>query len=388
MAAMIPDYFEFYVGAKALFGRGLVDSIGEEVKKLDVRRAFIVTDRVIAGNGLSGRVEKGLARGGVEICGRYLDVPPNSELAIVRDLAEDARRAGAEALVAVGGGSVIDTAKAADIMLTEGGDILDWQGVNLLERPLKPIVAVPTTSGTGSEVTSFAVVKDHEGQAKIHFNSPFLVPRLAVLDPEMTASMPPKLTAVTGFDALTHAVEAYVAQNAEPITDALALHAIRIIKEHLPRAVAYGADLPAREQMLLASHMAGIAFNCAGVGVVHAVAHVLGAIHDVPHGVANALMLPDGMKFNMPAATPRYADVARALGVTATATESELAHYAVDAVRELRRVIGLPERLRDVGVPEEGLERVAAEALLDGAIYFNPREATEDELLTMVREAF
>lgn len=385
---MVPDYFEFSVGAKALFGRGLVDSVGEEVKKLGVGRAFVVTDRVLNAAGLAPRVEEGLARSGIEVCGRFVDVPPNSEVNVVRALADAARRAGSEGLVAVGGGSVIDSAKAANMMLGEGRDLLEMQGVNLLERALGPLVAVPTTSGTGSEVTSFAVVKDDGAQTKLHFTSPFLVPQLAVLDPEMTASMPRRLTAMTGFDALTHAVEALVAQNAEPMTDALALHAIRIIGANLPRAVANGADLPAREQMLLASHMAGIAFNNSGVGVVHAVAHVLGGLHDVPHGLANALMLPFGMEFNMPVAMDRYALVADALGVPGGGSPEARASAAVTAIRELRRVVGLPDRLREAGVPEEGVERIGAEALLDGAIFFNPREATEDELVALVRAAY
>lgn len=385
---MVPDYFEFQVNGKAIFGRGLVDACGAEIGKLVITRAFVVTDDVLAKNGICARVEAGLGKS-LDVVGRFTNVPPNSEVGIVRALAEAARKAGADGLVAVGGGSVIDTAKAANMMLSEGGDILDFQGVNLLERPLRTLVAVPTTSGTGSEVTSFAVVKDQENHTKIHFASPYLVPHMAILDPEMTASMPPKLTAVTGFDALTHAIEAYVAQNAEPITDALALHAIRLIKGNLPRAVSTGSDLSAREQMLLASTMAGFAFNNAGVGVVHAIAHVLGGIHDVPHGLANALMLPAGMTFNIPVAMARYADIGRALGV-AGGTDEALAHGGVEAVRVLRRLVGLPEKLSQVGVPgdEMSFQRIGSEALLDGAIFFNPREATEEELVGLVKESY
>lgn len=384
---MVPDYFEFQSSGKALFGRGLVDSAGTEVGKLVITRAFLVTDDVLARNGLAARVEAGLARS-LDVVGRFSAVPPNSEVGAVRALAEAARAAGADGLVAVGGGSVIDTAKAANMMLSEGGDILDFQGVNLLERPLRTLVAIPTTAGTGSEVTNFAVVKDHDNQTKIHFASPYLVPHMAILDPEMTASMPPKLTAVTGFDALTHAIEAFVAQNAEPITDALALHAIRLINAHLPRAVSTGNDLGAREQMLLASTIAGIAFNNAGVGVVHAIAHVLGGIHDVPHGLANALMLPAGMAFNIPVATGRFAEIGRALGV-APGSDEEMASRAVDAVKQLRRAVGLPEKLSAVGVPgdDASLARIGSEAILDGAIFFNPREATEEELVGLVRES-
>ena len=385
---MIPDYFEFYVGAKVQFGRGLTDSAGEEVKKIGVRRAFVVADQVLVDNGLVERVEAGLSRSGVEVCGRFVDVPPNSEVEVVRALTKAASGSGCDGLVAVGGGSVIDSAKAANMVLSEGGDLMDWQGVNLLERPLGPLVAVPTTAGTGSEVTSFAVVKDAASETKLSFASPYLVPQLAILDPEMTATMPAGLTAATGFDAMTHAVEAYVSINAEPITDALALHAIRLIAEHLPAAVASGSDLAAREQMLLASHMAGIAFNVAGVGVVHAVAHVLGGIHGVAHGVANALMLPSGMSFNAAEVATRYAEIGRALGVAQGGSPEAMAAEAVERVKKLRSEVGLPSQLREVGVPEDSLERIGGEALLDGAIFFNPREATEEELVALVREAY
>lgn len=385
--AMIPDYFEFFVGAKALFGRGLVDSAGDEVRKLGVVKAFVVSDDVLVKTGLTQRVSEGLGRSGVEVVGTFDAIPPNSEVGVVRELHQAVRKSGADGMVAVGGGSVIDSAKAANMIVSEGGDLLDYQGVNLLERPLRPLVAVPTTAGTGSEVTGFAVVKDDANATKLHFTSPYLVPLLAILDPEMTASMPARLTAATGFDALTHAVEAYVAQNAEPITDALALHAIRLIRQYLPMAVGNGADMIAREQMLLASHMAGIAFANSGVGVVHAIAHVLGGVYDVPHGIANALMLPLGMEYNMTVVGERYADVGRALGLRA-AGDVEAATGGVAAIRALRREVGLPERLRDVGVSEDGLERVGSEALLDGAIFFNPREATEEELVSLVRQAY
>jgi alcohol dehydrogenase len=357
---------------------------------LGAGRALIIADEGVVRAGLLDRVQAGL-QGGVEIAGVFADVPPNSSVAVVERGAEYAREQGADLLIAVGGGSPIDTAKAIRILLTEGGRLHDYEGYNLLERPLTPMVAIPTTAGTGSEVTSWAVIRDEEAHIKLAFSSPFLAPELAVLDPEMTRTLPPRLTAATGLDALTHAIESFVGTNANLISDSLALQAIDIIANNLRTATYSGGDMDARGQMLVASCIAGIAFSSGGgsLGIVHALAHSVGGAFEVHHGTANAILLPYGMQFNSVAVPNRYARIARALGVNAGGrAEEDVISDGIDAARLLSADCGLPTRLRDVGVPEDALPGIAETALGDAAIFTNPRSVTVDELLEVLRAAW
>lgn len=266
----------------------------------------------------------------------------------------------------------------------------DYSGFQLLSRPQTPHIAVPTTAGTGSEVTYAAVVKDWENNEKILFCDNHIIPRVAILDPLLTAGLPPPLTASTGIDALTHAIEALHALQAEPIADAMALQAIRLITAYLPRCVANGDDLFARGQQQIAALMAGVAFSNAQLGLVHAMAHSLGALFNVPHGLANSLLLPHVMLYNLESCAERYLLVAEAMGLaTAGLDEEGAARLAVNAVQELTRKIGLPQRLREAGVPEEGLAEAAELSLSDGSIIYNPRPVFEaDEVLALFREAW
>jgi alcohol dehydrogenase len=302
-----------------------------------------------------------------------------------------AREAGADLIVAVGGGSPIDTAKAIRILLTEGGSILDHQGYNLLNRPLTPMIAIPTTAGTGSEVTAWAIIRDEASGMKLAYSSPFLGPDLAVLDPEMTLGLPSRLTAATGMDALTHAIESYVGTNANPITDTLGLQAIDMIMNHLRTATHHGHDLEARGQMLIASCIAGMAFSGGGgsLGVVHALAHSIGGTYEVHHGTANAILLPHGMHFNRTAAPKRFARIAHVMGVDPNGlSEEELIEAGISAVRMLSRDCELPQRLRDVGIPREGFEALAETSLGDPAIFTNPRPVNELDGMAILEAAW
>lgn len=385
----LPQLFEFQVRPRILYGPRCVREVGFEANKLGASRAFIVTDKVLRQVGLAQRVADGLAGSGVALVGIFDDVPPNSEVRVVEQGAALAREAGCDLLIALGGGSVIDTAKGMNVLLTEGGRLLDYEGAGLLTRPLGPFIAIPTTAGTGSEVTIAAVIRDEAQGLKLEFNSPFMMPDVAILDPELTLSLPPGLTAATGMDALTHAIETYVSTGTQPLSDALAIGAIKLIAANLHQVVAHGDDLEARGAMLLASNMAGIAFSNALLGIVHAMAHPCGGRYGVPHGVANSILLPYGMEYNLPACAPRLAEVAAALGVDTRGLDDEAAALAgIAAVRQLARACGLPARLSEVGVPREGLAQMAADALGDAMMFTNPNPAGEEDVLALYQRAY
>ncbi|MDZ4720252.1 MAG: iron-containing alcohol dehydrogenase [Roseiflexaceae bacterium] len=380
------SFFEFALRPRILYKPGLVREMSNEISGLNVQRAFIVADAGVERAGLLDTVRAGLGSS-VELCGVYSDVPANSSVAAVEHGAALAREAGADLIIAVGGGSPIDTAKAIRILLTEGGNLLDYQGYNLLTRPLTPMIAIPTTAGTGSEVTAWAVIRDEANDLKIAFSSPFLGPDMAILDPELTLSLPPRLTAATGMDALTHAIESFVGLNANPITDTLGLQAIDMISNNLRAATHTGNDIEARGQMLIASCIAGIAFSGGGgsLGVVHALAHTIGGLYQVHHGTANAILLPYGMRFNMDTVPNRFSRIARAMGVNAGGrAEDEVIEDGIAAVEALLIDCNLPLRLRDVGVPRDNFEGMAETALGDPAIYTNPRTVTVLDALALL----
>jgi alcohol dehydrogenase class IV len=383
------DFFEFQLRPRVLYKAGLAGAIGHELAHLGGRRALLVTDEGVMHAGLLDHVRAGLA-GSVEIAGVFSQVPPNSSVAAVERGAAYAQQCGADLIVAVGGGSPIDTAKAMRILLTEGGRLHDYEGSHLLARPLVPMVAVPTTAGTGSEVTPSAVIRDEQARRKLAFSSVILAPDLAILDPEMTRTLPPDMTAATGMDALVHAIESFVGTNANPISDSLALQAIDMISNNL-RDATYSEDLEARGNMLLASCIAGIAFSSGGggLGIVHAITYAVGGTFDLHNGTANSIVLPYGMQFNSVAVPNRFARIARAMGVNSGGRpEEDVIADGIDAVRLLAADCGLPTRLREAGVPEDALPALAEAALGDGAALTNPRPATYEDLLEVVRAAW
>ena len=320
----------------------------------------------------------------------YDDVPQDSGMEVVDRGAELAHSSGADVIVSLGGGSVIDTAKGICIVVTEGGSLRDHQGMQMFTRPQTPHVVLPTTAGTGSEVTSGAVVLDHEQGQKIIIFEHFNTPRVAILDPRLTATLPPQLTAATGMDAMTHAVESYVSRQRNPLSDAAALHAIRLIRAHLPRVVEDGQDLASRGQMQIAALLAGWAFSNAMVGLVHAMAHSLGAICGVPHGLANGLILPYVMEFNLSETPELLADIGEALGAAVKGLSARAAGEA--AVKEMSSFvgqIGLSQRLRDLGVEEQALPECAELSLSDGSIIYNPRMVADaDEVLEVYQKVY
>jgi alcohol dehydrogenase len=382
------EFFEFGIGSRVLHKVGLSRELGPVVDEIGARRAFLVADKGVVAAGLLEPVIASL-RDSIEIVGVFDQVPANSSVASVMAGAAAASACGADLLIAVGGGSPIDTAKAMRIVLTNGGHLLDYQGYNVIPGRLMPLIAIPTTGGTGSEVTPFAVIRDEDQDLKLSFASRYLVPDIAVLDPALTRTLPPRLTAATGMDALSHAVETFVSTENSPFSDGLALTAIDLISSHLRDAVHNGEDMDARGQMLIAACMAGMACANSYFGVIHALSHALGGKFHVHHGTANAIFMPFGMRFNSVLVPHRYVRIARAMGVNAGGrSDSEVIADGIAAVATLASDCGLPTRLRDVDVPEEALPELAAIALVDGAIFHNPRVASEDELLEMLHAAW
>lgn len=367
--------FQYLGPTKVNSGPGSIASIGSELQALGCKRAILLTDPGVAAAGLAEVAVKAL---GGYCAGIFEDIPQDSSLATVDAAALLARELGADAVVSVGGGSVMDTAKALAVVLSQGGQAMDHVAVLRLNRPATPHIAVPTTAGTGSEVTNVAVIKNHQVGRKVYILENAIFPAVAILDPQFVRGLPPGLSAGTGLDALTHALEALMSLRSNPVCDALALHAVRLIAQNLPRCVSQGDDLKARGHMQAAACMAGWAFTTAQVALAHAMAHTVGALYGVPHGSACGVVLPHVMRFNAEYCAPALGQAAQALGAaTAGLSAGQAALAAADAVADLIAAIGHPSRLKDLGVPEDGLYDAAAHAVADPACIFNPRPVTD-----------
>jgi alcohol dehydrogenase len=391
---MLPEFFEFYNPTRVVYGQDIASDFKAELDLLSIGKYFIVSDTIISDLGLTKKVVDGLLSAGIEVTGEFLDVPQDSEVNVVNECTEQAIASGAEGLVAIGGGSVIDTAKAVNILISEGGDLIeDHSGAQTLTRPLKPLVVVPTTAGTGSEVTMAAVVYDKENQVKMSFTDKYLLPSLAVLDPQMTRSLPPKLTSSTAMDALTHAIEAYVDLQWSPVSDALAAGAIDLIFNNIVTSTEHGDNLEARGALLIASNMAGIAFSHSMVGCVHGMAHSIGGMCRVPHGVANAILLPHGMEYNFEEVKGKLAKLAPIMGEEISGISvDDAARKAIEAVRKLTGTLNkmgaLPLKLREVGVSEDDLPAIAEATVMDGTSFYNPREVVAEDILVHLKNAY
>jgi aldehyde dehydrogenase (NAD+) len=371
---------------KLTIGAGRAAAVAEEAMHLGVKRVLLISDRGIEQTGLLKRVQGAL---GSMLRATFLDVPQDSSLATVDAATLLGREAGVDGVVSVGGGSAIDTAKAVAVCLGAGGKAIDHIGVHMLRGKPVPHVVLPTTAGTGSEVTNTAVIHHAEAGRKVYILADALIPETAILDPMLTTGLPRGLTASTGMDALTHAIEAVVSKTGNPISEGLALQAIRMIAQYLPEVIEHPENLEGRVQMQLASSMAGWAFSVAGVGLVHGMSHALGARQRVPHGTANGILLPHVMRFNVEAAGPKLAAVARALGVQEASGEAELASLGAEAVASLLARIGHPVKLSAVKVDADDLQNCAELALTDGATSTNPRAVrASSEIVVVYRQAY
>jgi alcohol dehydrogenase class IV len=379
--------FVYFGPTKIIFGNGSSASeVEAEMSALKCSRAVVVTDQGIIKAGLLDKITNSL---GKKCVGVFSDVPQDTGLDVIDRAAAFAREKGADIVISVGGGSAIDTAKGMCILLTEGGSLADFDGIQQLTRLQTPHIVIPTTAGTGSEVTWIAVILDKsKGQKRLVVET-YNTPRVAILDPTLTAKLPPLLTASTGMDAMTHAVEAICDVDHEPIADAMGLHAIRLLNKYLPTCIKNGSDLTARGQVQLAATMAGWAFGNSMVGLVHAMAHSIGAVAHVPHGVANGILLPHCMEFNLPDAEDYYAEIAQAMGVYEKgSTTKQAAEAAVKAVFDFSKKIGHPQKLSEFGVTEENIIKAADMSMSDGAIVCNVRlVADSSEVLAIYKKA-
>jgi len=380
--------YTIFLPNNLIFGVGAVEKVGEKAKELGKSKALIITDQGIIGAGLLERVLTPLERAGVK-AHIFDQIEPNPRDVTVVKAFEFGKKKECDLIIGLGGGSPIDAAKAVGVLMTNPGPLQDYLRGTAVKNPLPTLIAVPTTAGTGTEVTQFSVVTDTERSFKAGIANPFLMPKIAIVDPSLMESMPPSLTAATGMDALTHAIEAFVSVNCQPFSDAMALHAIRLIGTYLRPSVANGSNQEARSQMAIASTLAGAAFSNAGVGLVHAMSHPLGGRFDVPHGVANAILLPYVMRFNLIARLERFGQVAQALGEKVEGLSAgEAGKMAVEAVLQLSTDIGIPGHLGEVRVKAEGLPQVAADAMnMKRAIGWNPRLVKQEEIEKLYREA-
>jgi lactaldehyde reductase len=373
------------------FGSGARQMIAEEVKKRGFKKAFVVTDKDLVLCGVAELVLTVLDAADIPFA-VYDDVKQNPTISNVQTGLKAFAESGADFIVAVGGGSPIDTAKAIGIIANnpEHADVKSLEGETRTHRRSVPLIALPTTAGTASEVTINYVITDPEQVKKMVCIDPNDIPILAIVDAELMVSMPEGLTAATGMDALTHAIEGYITKNAWEMSDFLELKAIQLIARHLKNAVKQPLNLEARSGMALGQYIAGMAFSNVGLGIVHSMAHPLGAFYDTPHGVANALLLPYVMAFNKPAVGEKYRDIARAFGVTGIddMSSEDAKNAAIQSVKRLSMDIGIPQALREINVNKDDFDRLALAAFNDVCTSGNPREVTPDDILGLYQEAF
>lgn len=394
---MNKSYYEFFCPVKVIAGLKALEHIPFELSLLQATRPLIITDKGVVAVGLLKHIEGAVANTNVTIGGVFDDVPPDSSMETVRAATAMYRQNNCNAIIAVGGGSVIDTCKAVNILVSEGGDDLHvYSGAHNLKRPLKPLFVVPTTAGTGSETTAAAVINDNEKGVKVPFMSNFLMPNAAVLDPRMTLTLPPHITAMTAMDALTHAVEAYTCLAHNPISDAYATAAIQKISNNLLKVMDNPADVDARLELAQASTMAGIAFSNSLVGLVHSLGHSLGAACHLPHGLCMNLFLPYVLEYNKDTNGDRIGDLLLPLAgadVYATTPYNDRADAVIQHLRQLRNELHsrckLPRTLKETGKVEESqLTQIADLAINDGSIIFNPKEADRKDLLAILKSAW
>ncbi len=393
---MLPDYYEFYLPLKINSGQDALETLDWEMKQMGLHRPIIITDQGIVKAGLLDIFLKAQKGSQVDFSVIYDRVPSDSSIDVVNEVVGIFRDKECDSIIAIGGGSVIDTAKGVNILVSHGeNDLRQLMGVDRLEAvQFRPLIVVPTTSGTGSEATLVAVISDTENNVKLPFVSYKLVPRLAILDPRMTQSLPPRLTAATGMDALTHAIEAYTCLQKNPISDAFAWSAIELIRDYLLEAVKNGENREARLAMANASLMAGIAFSNSMVGAVHAIGHALGAVAHVHHGTAMAILLPYVMEYNLDRLRDLYARLLLPLAgeqVFIQTPQDQRAEKTIELVRqlnkELHEIAGMPVTLSQAGLKEELIPQVVEKAVNDGAMSTNPIDLSRQQVEELLRKA-
>jgi alcohol dehydrogenase len=379
--------FKFFMPSVNLMGPECLKDAGTDIKALGFKKALIVTDKVLNDIGLVKKLEDVLVENGVGSV-IYDGTQPNPTVGNVNDGLEILRKENCDFVISFGGGSPHDCAKGIALVASNGGSIKDYEGVDMSAKPQLPLVAINTTAGTASEMTRFCIITDEERHIKMAIVDKHTTPILAVNDPLLMLDMPKSLTAATGMDALTHAIEAYVSTIATPVTDACAQKAIELIQGYLRAAVANGKDEKARDMMAYAEFLAGMAFNNASLGYVHAMAHQLGGFYDLPHGVCNAILLPHVQEYNAAVSAERLKEVAGFMGVDVSKmTNEEGAAAAIEAIKKLSTDIGIPSGIKELGAKEEDFDVLAENALKDACGLTNPKQATHEEIVRIYKNS-
>lgn len=379
--------YKFFMPAISLMGADCLKDAGEQVAELGFKKALIVTDKVLGQIGIVKKVTDVLDNKSIEYA-IYDETKPNPTVKNVNDGLALLKEKECDFVISLGGGSAHDCAKGIALLATNGGEIKDYEGVDKSKKSQLPMVGINTTAGTGSEMTLFAIITDEERHIKMALVDKHLTPIIAVNDPMLMLAMPKSLTAATGMDALTHAIEAYVSTSATPITDACAEKAIELISNYLVNAVENGQDVEARDMMAYAEYLAGMAFNNASLGYVHAMAHQLGGFYNLPHGVCNAILLPHVQEYNKATSASRLAKIAKIMGGNIEGlTDEQGADLCIDMIKSLSQTIGIPEGLGVLGVKESDFETLATNALNDACSLTNPRKGNLEEVIAIFKKA-
>ncbi len=378
----------FYSPTRIIFGDGTLKKVGEEAKKFG-KRSLIVTGKTSTKkSGILDEVVDSLASNNLRV-EVFNNVEPDPSIETVEEGAKFARECAADVMIGLGGGSAMDASKGIALLVTNKGRVDRYFGIDKVEKPALPIIAIPTTAGTGSEVTKYAVITDREKMLKQIIGSPHISPKLAILDPIVTLTMPPSLTTNTGMDALSHAIESYVSTQANPVSDILALEAIRLIAKALPGAVSQPENLKFRENMLFGSLIAAMALNSSGAGIIHGMGYSITLFYGAPHGLANALLMLQAMEFNLVANPTKFRNIAQAMGKKVEGlSEEEAAHLSVVGMRELSEKVGIPRGLREIGVKEDSLPGFAKTVGENERILsLNPRRPSVKEIEEIYRKS-
>ncbi|ELU5587683.1 L-threonine dehydrogenase [Clostridium perfringens] len=379
--------YKFFMPAISLMGADCLKDAGEQVAELGFKKALIVTDKVLGQIGIVKKVTDVLDNKSIEYA-IYDETKPNPTVKNVNDGLALLKEKECDFVISLGGGSAHDCAKGIALLATNGGEIKDYEGVDKSKKPQLPMVGINTTAGTGSEMTLFAIITDEERHIKMALVDKHLTPIIAVNDPMLMLAMPKSLTAATGMDALTHAIEAYVSTSATPITDACAEKAIELISNYLVNAVENGEGVEARDMMAYAEYLAGMAFNNASLGYVHAMAHQLGGFYNLPHGVCNAILLPHVQEYNKATSASRLAKIAKIMGGNIEGlTDEQGADLCIDMIKSLSQTVGIPEGLGVLGVKESDFETLATNALNDACSLTNPRKGNLEEVIAIFKKA-
>lgn len=379
--------YAFFMPNISLMGPGCVKKISEEINSRGLKKALIVCGKRSSKSEEFKGVTDLLEENNIDYV-VYPGSQPNPTVKNVMDGVEILKENDCDFVISYGGGSPHDCAKGIALVATNGGNIKDYEGINKSKKPQLPLISINTTAGTASEMTVFSIITDEDRHVKMAIVDKNVTPILAVNDPELMVSMPKSLTAATGMDALTHAVEAYVSTAATPVTDACAQKAIELISQHLRDAVEDGTNMEARDMMAYAEYLAGMAFNSASLGYVHAIAHQLGGFYNLPHGVCNAILLPEVQEFNSRVSSNKLKDIAKFMGVdTSNMSDEEGAKYCINAIRKLSGDVGIPSGLKELGVKVEDFDTLADNALKDACGLTNPIKATHQDVKDILSKA-